>query len=33
MASTTAEPVLGNWVAITHGYIYMIYLVTVLDLW
>ncbi len=27
------QPVLGNWVAITHGYIYMIYLVTVLDLW
>lgn len=27
------EPVLGDWIAITHGWIYVVYLVTVLDLW
>lgn len=27
------EPVLGNWIAIVHGWIYMIYAITVFDLW
>lgn len=27
------EPVLGDWIAITHGWIYAVYLVTVVDLW
>jgi integral membrane protein len=27
------EPWLGTWVAITHGWIYVVYLVTVVDLW
>lgn len=27
------EPVLGDWIAITHGWIYVVYLVTVVDLW
>lgn len=27
------EPVLGNWIAITHGWIYVVYLLTVVDLW
>jgi integral membrane protein len=27
------QPVLGNWIAITHGWIYVAYLVTVVDLW
>ena len=27
------EPVLGTWIAIVHGWIYVVYLVTVLDLW
>ncbi|HZI98608.1 MAG TPA: DUF3817 domain-containing protein [Actinomycetales bacterium] len=27
------EAVLGDWIAITHGWIYVIYLVTVVDLW
>ena len=27
------EPVLGTWVAILHGWIYVVYLVTVMDLW
>ncbi len=27
------EPWLGTWVAITHGWIYVLYLLTVLDLW
>lgn len=26
-------PVLGNWIAFAHGWIYVIYLVTVFDLW
>ena len=27
------ESVLGEWIAITHGWIYVLYLVTVVDLW
>lgn len=27
------QPVLGNWIAIVHGWIYVIYAVTVFDLW
>lgn len=27
------ESVLGGWIAITHGWIYVIYLVSVVDLW
>lgn len=27
------EPVLGSWIAIVHGWIYIVYLVTVIDLW
>ncbi len=27
------EPVLGAWIAIVHGWIYVLYLVTVVDLW
>ncbi len=27
------EPVLGTWIAIVHGWIYVVYLVTVIDLW
>lgn len=30
---TTARPVLGTWVAIVHGWIYVVYLVAVLRLW
>jgi len=29
----SADPWLGTWVAITHGWIYVVYLVTVVDLW
>jgi integral membrane protein len=32
-AAGHAEPVLGTWVAIAHGWIYVIYLVTVAQLW
>lgn len=32
-ASGTPEPVLGTWIAIVHGWIYVIYLVTVVQLW
>lgn len=28
-----ANPVLGNWIAIVHGWIYVVYLVTVFDMW
>lgn len=28
-----ANPVMGNWIAIVHGWIYVIYLITVFDLW
>lgn len=28
-----SEAVLGDWIAIVHGWIYVIYLVTVIDLW
>lgn len=27
------QPVLGTWIAIAHGWIYVVYLVTVIDLW
>ncbi|KAE8763209.1 DUF3817 domain-containing protein [Georgenia thermotolerans] len=27
------QPVLGSWVAIVHGWIYVIYIVTVFNLW
>ena len=27
------EAVLGSWIAIVHGWIYVVYLVTVVDLW
>ena len=27
------EAVIGDWVALTHGWIYVVYLVTVFDLW
>lgn len=27
------EPVIGNWVAFVHGWIYVVYAVTVFDLW
>ncbi|MFV0460358.1 MAG: DUF3817 domain-containing protein [Actinomycetales bacterium] len=27
------EPVLGSWIAIVHGWIYVVYLATVIDLW
>jgi integral membrane protein len=27
------NPVIGSWVAFLHGWIYVVYLVTVLDLW
>lgn len=30
---TTANPVLGTWVAIVHGWIYVIYAVSVFNLW
>lgn len=30
---TTARPVMGSWVAIVHGWIYVIYAVTVFNLW
>ena len=28
-----AEPVLGTWIAFVHGWIYVVYAVTVFDLW
>lgn len=28
-----ARPVLGDWIAIVHGWIYVVYVVTVFDLW
>src|SRR5690625_193557 len=28
-----AEPVIGSWVAFVHGWIYVVYAVTVFDLW
>jgi integral membrane protein len=27
------EPFLGTWIAIVHGWIYVVYLVTVVDMW
>lgn len=27
------QPVIGSWIAIAHGWIYVVYLVTVVDLW
>ena len=32
-AANDPIPVIGNWVAIVHGWIYVIYAVTVFDLW
>jgi integral membrane protein len=32
-ASGSPEPVLGTWIAIVHGWIYVVYLVTVVQLW
>lgn len=32
-ASGAPEPVLGTWIAIVHGWIYVVYLVTVVQLW
>lgn len=29
----SARPVLGDWIAILHGWIYVVYAVTVFDLW
>lgn len=31
--SGSANPVMGNWIAIVHGWIYVVYLVTVFDMW
>lgn len=27
------QPVIGNWIAIVHGWIYVVYAITVFDLW
>jgi integral membrane protein len=32
-AAGDPEPVIGNWVAFAHGWIYVVYLVTVVNLW
>ncbi|GHS85116.1 hypothetical protein AGMMS50218_01810 [Actinomycetota bacterium] len=32
-ADGSARPVIGSWVAIAHGWIYVVYLVTVANLW
>ena len=32
-ASGAPQPVLGTWIAIVHGWIYVVYLVTVVQLW
>lgn len=32
-ASGSPEPVIGSWIAFAHGWIYVVYLVTVFDLW
>jgi integral membrane protein len=32
-ASGAPEPVIGSWIAFAHGWIYVVYLVTVFDLW
>ena len=32
-ASGTPNPVIGAWIAYAHGWVYVIYLVTVFDLW
>lgn len=32
-AAGNPQPVIGSWVAFSHGWIYVIYLVTVFDLW
>lgn len=32
-ASGSPEPVLGTWIAIVHGWIYVVYLATVVQLW
>src|SRR5690625_4955029 len=33
LADGSAAPVLGNWIAFVHGWIYVVYLVAVFDLW
>ena len=32
-ADGSPEPVIGTWVAFAHGWIYVVYLATVIDLW
>lgn len=32
-ADGAPQPVIGTWIAIVHGWIYMIYAITVFDLW
>lgn len=32
-ADGSPAPVIGNWIAFAHGWIYVVYLVTVFDLW
>lgn len=32
-SSGSAKPVMGNWIAFVHGWIYVIYLITVFDMW
>ena len=32
-ADGSAAPVLGSWIAFVHGWIYVVYLVAVFDLW
>ena len=32
-ADGSPEPVIGSWVAFAHGWIYVVYLATVIDLW
>jgi len=32
-ADGSPKPVIGTWVAFAHGWIYVVYLVTVVDLW
>jgi integral membrane protein len=29
----SGEPFLGTWIAIVHGWIYVVYLITVVDMW
>lgn len=32
-AQDDPKPVMGDWIAIVHGWIYVIYLITVFDMW